>query len=125
MYTTSSFIIVSSSNITCHITTSHTTIYTMSDTLGCNVCQLLTSLMSCVLSCVLCLILCLSVTEAEAKDVHRSLKMAAGIFKHLKVMTASSNIYSKAIPVIASISYGYNNDSLAIAFISLFYSKIG
>lgn len=26
-----------------------------------------------------------SVTEAEAKDVHRSLKMAAGIFKNLKV----------------------------------------
>lgn len=26
-----------------------------------------------------------SVTEDEAKDVHRSMKIAAGIFKHLKV----------------------------------------
>lgn len=28
-----------------------------------------------------------SVTEDEAKDVHRSMKIAAGIFKHLKVKT--------------------------------------
>lgn len=30
-------------------------------------------------------LLSLSVTEDEAKEVHRSLKTAAGIFKHLKV----------------------------------------
>lgn len=34
--------------------------------------------------CHICLS-CHSVTEAEAKDVHRSLKVAAGIFKCLKV----------------------------------------
>jgi len=32
-----------------------------------------------------------SVTEAEAKDVHRSLKVAAGIFKTLKVRHASTD----------------------------------
>lgn len=31
----------------------------------------------------------LSITEDEAKDVHRSLKIAAGIFKHLKVVKLS------------------------------------
>lgn len=37
-----------------------------------------------------------SVTEAEAKDVHRSLKVAAGIFKNLKVR----HVYSPALVLI-------------------------
>lgn len=32
-----------------------------------------------------CVYLFNSITEPEAKDVHRSLKVAAGIFKNLKV----------------------------------------
>lgn len=40
----------------------------------------------------------LSVTEDEAKDVHRSLKIAAGIFKHLKVEKLSCCLFFKLPP---------------------------
>lgn len=50
-----------------------------------------------------------SITEDEAKEVHRSLKIAAGIFKHLKV-TIIEYILNTLIVEIIFISFlGWRN----------------